>query len=150
MPLAMRLAFELMAFLGRLGLRAPARNIAFPGLGRRLPSDNEHLDAPERALVERGVSRHEHPRQVLRCAVAAARKRDETPRLGEIAAPTLVVVGAEDPVRPLAEDMQRRIAGSTLAVIPGSPHGTAVTCPKAFNRVVLEFYDRVDGIGAVP
>lgn len=47
--------------------------------------------------------------------------------LSEVSVPTAVVVGELDSATPsaMAEDLQRRIPGSTLRVIPGSKHLTA-------------------------
>jgi 3-oxoadipate enol-lactonase len=62
-------------------------------------------------------------------------------RLGEIRAPTLVVVGEEDRVTPppLSEDLAARIRGARLVRIPAAGHVSNVEQPAEFNRVVLEF-----------
>jgi pimeloyl-ACP methyl ester carboxylesterase len=145
LPLAMRVIFRLFGWLGGLGLRFPQKNLAFPGLGRPIAGDDgAHLSSPERAIVEHGVSRHQFPSQMLWTALAAAKSPDRMSRLGEIRAPTLVVVGEKDPVRRHSEAMQRAIAGSELVVVPGSVHGTALNRPSLFNAAVLDFYARAD------
>jgi pimeloyl-ACP methyl ester carboxylesterase len=77
-------------------------------------------------------------------ARAVARKPDHTNQLGSIVVPTLVLVGENDPVRPLTERMQRAIAKSELVVVGGSVHGTALNRPRVFNAAVLDFWGRVD------
>jgi 3-oxoadipate enol-lactonase len=57
-----------------------------------------------------------------------------------ISAPTLVVVGADDPATPpeQAEAIAEGIPGARLAVIPGAAHLVNVEQPEAFNRAVLD------------
>jgi 3-oxoadipate enol-lactonase len=62
-------------------------------------------------------------------------------RLGEITAPTLVVIGDQDRVTPpmLSEQLAARIRGARLARIAGAGHISNIERPHEFNRVVLEF-----------
>jgi pimeloyl-ACP methyl ester carboxylesterase len=60
-------------------------------------------------------------------------------RLGEIAARTLVIVGADDPARARAEAVATAIPGARLAIVPGAGHGPHLEAPAAFNRLVLDF-----------
>jgi 3-oxoadipate enol-lactonase len=62
-----------------------------------------------------------------------------------IRAPTLVLVGEHDKGNPLpkAREIQERIAGAELAVIPGAAHNGPVEQPETFNRLVFDFLDRV-------
>jgi 3-oxoadipate enol-lactonase len=66
-------------------------------------------------------------------------------RLGEIAAPTLVVVGDQDRVTPpvLSEDIAARIRGARLVRIAGAGHISNLERPAEFNRVVLDFLSAV-------
>ncbi len=61
-----------------------------------------------------------------------------------ISAPTLVVVGAEDPATPpeQAEAIAEGIPGARLAVMPGAAHLVNVEQPEAFNRAVLDHLQR--------
>ena len=63
-----------------------------------------------------------------------------TPRLPEIKAPTLIVVGEEDTpfLRP-AEVLRDGIPNSRIAMIPGSGHTPQLEKPEAFNRALREF-----------
>jgi len=62
-------------------------------------------------------------------------------RLDAIALPTQVIVGADDPATPpaAAEDIQARIPGARLAVIPNAAHLPNVEQPAAFNETLVSF-----------
>ncbi len=64
-----------------------------------------------------------------------------TERLKSIAARTLVVVGEQDPGTPVsvAREIQERIAGSRLEVIPSASHLCNIEQADAFNRILIEF-----------
>lgn len=66
---------------------------------------------------------------------------DSTPLLPTIHCPTLIVVGEEDTLTPLAlsDQMHLAIAGSALAVIPGAGHLSNLEQPDAFNDIVSLF-----------
>ncbi len=62
-------------------------------------------------------------------------------RLGEVAAPTLVIVGAEDLPHCLANAdlITSRIAGSRKVTIKDAAHLPSLERPEEFNRVLLDF-----------
>lgn len=62
-------------------------------------------------------------------------------RLGLLAAPTLVLVGDQDPGTPpaVAERIHERILGSRYEVIPDASHLTNVSNPRRFNELVRSF-----------
>ena len=64
-------------------------------------------------------------------------------RLGEIAAPTLVVVGERDvpDCLRIAEILTNKIPGARKVVLPGVGHMANMEAPEEFNRVVLEFLE---------
>ena len=68
---------------------------------------------------------------------------DSTPLLSSIHCPTLILVGEEDSVTPppLSEEMQRRIGGAELAIIPGAGHLSNLEQPSAFNDAVARFLE---------
>jgi 3-oxoadipate enol-lactonase len=70
--------------------------------------------------------------------------RDE---LASITAPTLVIVGSQDILTPLAdsEEIAEHIPGAELAVVRGGAHGFMVEAAGAFNRAVGDFLARVEG-----
>ncbi|MDQ6906786.1 MAG: alpha/beta fold hydrolase [Chloroflexota bacterium] len=76
--------------------------------------------------------------------VDALRERLDPPaveRLGEIHAPTLVIVGDGDvpDVIETADVLARGIAGAQKIVVPGVAHMVNMEVPDAFNRAVLDF-----------
>jgi len=66
-------------------------------------------------------------------------------RLGEVAVPTLVVVGEHDrpDIHAMAAALAGGIGGAGQVVLPGTGHLPNMEQPAAFNRVVLEFLGRV-------
>jgi 3-oxoadipate enol-lactonase len=66
---------------------------------------------------------------------------DSTPELATIDVPTLVVVGDEDVLTPVAEArrLHEGIAGSRLEVLAGAGHVSNVERPAAFTHVLQEF-----------
>jgi 3-oxoadipate enol-lactonase len=60
-------------------------------------------------------------------------------RIPAIKAPTLVIVGKEDPGTPVAasEVIHKEIAGSTLVVLDQASHLSNVEQPEAFNAALL-------------
>jgi pimeloyl-ACP methyl ester carboxylesterase len=66
---------------------------------------------------------------------------DVADRLGEVAAPTLVLAGEEDveDVHRLAALLAGSIPGAVSATIPGAAHVPNVERPAAFDAVVLDF-----------
>jgi 3-oxoadipate enol-lactonase len=72
-----------------------------------------------------------------RALVAASAKADQA----KIACPTLLLVGDQDPVTPLA--LQKTIAAaiknSCIRVVPSTAHLTMLETPGAFNAALLEF-----------
>ncbi|HSS73308.1 MAG TPA: alpha/beta fold hydrolase [Gaiellaceae bacterium] len=69
-------------------------------------------------------------------AIGAFDFRDE---LAQIAAPTLVIAGAEDPATTVgdAEFLAERIPGARLTVIPGAAHLANVEQPERFNAELV-------------
>lgn len=67
-------------------------------------------------------------------------------RLGEIAAPALVVVGEHDipAMQRTARALADGIDGAELALIPGAGHLPSMEAPQPFNTRVLEFLRRLD------
>jgi pimeloyl-ACP methyl ester carboxylesterase len=70
---------------------------------------------------------------------------DSTPTLATIDVPTLVLVGEEDRLTPLAESQKIHagIAGSRLEIIAGAGHLSNIERPAAFNHVLSEFVARL-------
>lgn len=80
----------------------------------------------------------------LRAAVECLPTHDVTDRLGEITAPTLVIVGALDHETPIpyAETLAAGIPVAELRVIGGAGHLTPAEAPAEFNAAVRSFLTR--------
>jgi pimeloyl-ACP methyl ester carboxylesterase len=64
--------------------------------------------------------------------------------LSSIAVSTLVVVGALDtPFLAAADYMAAKVPGATKAVIQDAGHASNIDQTEVFNRVVLDFLERV-------
>lgn len=76
-----------------------------------------------------------------------ARRLDYGPRLGELAAPALVVCGRHDPQFPRAcsEELAEGIPGARLVVFDASGHYPFIEEADGFWRVVGEFLSSGDG-----
>ena len=66
---------------------------------------------------------------------------DSTGLLPTIHVPTLILVGVEDTVTPVANalDMQRGIAGAELVQLPGAGHLSNLEQPDAFDAALARF-----------
>jgi pimeloyl-ACP methyl ester carboxylesterase len=72
---------------------------------------------------------------------AMAQRPDSFSTLAAVTVPTLVIVGEEDTLSPLADAkaMADAVPGATLVTIPESGHVTSVEAPEEFNAAVAEF-----------
>ena len=70
-----------------------------------------------------------------------AERDDQTPLLAQISCPTLILVGREDPITPVAdsEKMNREIGGSRLVVIENAAHVSNLERTDQFNEELLRF-----------
>ena len=70
-----------------------------------------------------------------------AEREDQTQLLSRISVPTLIIVGAEDAITPVAdsEKMHHAIAGSRLVVLDHAGHVSNVERSQQFNDEVLHF-----------
>lgn len=70
-------------------------------------------------------------------------------RLSQITAPTLVLVGSEDPALEAAHLTHTSIPGSQYVVIPGAGHMSNQDRPEEFNTHILEYLQQIEaGVGA--
>ena len=83
------------------------------------------------------------PAAVAGAIHALMTRPDATPALGAIHCPTLVMVGEEDLLTPVAlgEGLQRGIPGADLEVIPRAGHLANLEQPDAFNAALARFLD---------
>ena len=70
-----------------------------------------------------------------------AERDDHTSLLSQISCPTLILVGREDPITPVAdsEKMHREIAGSCLVVLDNAAHVSNLERTDQFNDELLRF-----------
>lgn len=98
---------------------------------------------PDAVRAQRDFFLMNEPRCYARCceALAAMDLRD---RIGAIAAPTLIIAGADDQVTPppMAEDMRQRIRGSEMIVLPQAAHIISVEKADAVSGYLGAFLDR--------
>jgi pimeloyl-ACP methyl ester carboxylesterase len=92
---------------------------------------------------EQHQAKHVHgPRGLAHAARGILTQRDASvfESLGEIAVPTLVVVGSEDQqFLAAAEVMEQRIPGAHRVVLPGAGHAANLDAPEEFNAAVGDF-----------
>jgi 3-oxoadipate enol-lactonase/4-carboxymuconolactone decarboxylase len=89
------------------------------------------------------------PRGYAACCLAV-RDMDLRSRIGAIQAPTLILAGEDDPATPLEmmEEIQSRIPGANLIVVPEAAHLVAVEQPDMVNEELTRFLD--ERTGAAP
>ena len=77
---------------------------------------------------------------------AAIRDLDITNRLGEIRAPTLIMVGAEDPGTPPANSqlIAQHINGAQLHIVPEVSHMLPLQKPDVFLETLIDFIEDQD------
>jgi 3-oxoadipate enol-lactonase len=70
-----------------------------------------------------------------------AERDDQTPLLPKISAPTLILVGAEDALTPVAdsEKMHKAITGSRLVVLENAGHVSNLERTGQFNEALVDF-----------
>lgn len=85
------------------------------------------------------IQKHAYLRQL-----DATMEHDTLDRLHRIAAPALVLVGAEDVLTPPFEsaELARIIPGAELRILPRGGHGFSGEYPDDFNRAVRDFLGR--------
>jgi pimeloyl-ACP methyl ester carboxylesterase len=81
------------------------------------------------------------PRGIALALRAMAQRPDSSDLLGAIAAPTLVIVGADDALTPPdeARRMQEAIPGCRLVVIPDAGHISNLEQPQVFSQALGSF-----------
>ena len=127
---------EMLALVARDGVTGLADAMLPALLGRTSQAERPALAAEVRRLVLAN-----HP-EAVRAAVSAMMTRpDWTPLLASIDCPTLVVVGEEDAITPVADAaaLHEAIPGSRLSVLPGSGHLSNLETPDAFGAALARF-----------
>ena len=83
------------------------------------------------------------PRGAAAAQRGMAARRDYSNELSNINIPTLVIVGRDDPIRPVADAkfMHDRIRESSLKIIEDAAHMTNMEQPEVFNQALKKFLD---------
>jgi len=70
-----------------------------------------------------------------------AERDDQTSLLSQISAPTLILVGADDAITPVAdsEKMHHAIGSSRLVVLENAGHVSNLERTEQFNQALLDF-----------
>jgi 3-oxoadipate enol-lactonase len=100
---------------------------------------------PEVVDSVREMIRRTDPKGYMGCG-HAVKTFDAADLLCCIKAPTLVLVGEDDPGTPVdaAREIKDRISSSQLVVLPSASHLSNLEQPEAFNRAVAAFLQSVD------
>ena len=114
------------------------RRIASPGY----PPDPQVLREQVAGDIDRGY----YPPGVGRQLLAILASGSRAPILGQVAAPTLIQHGAEDPLIPVAaaHDLHRRIRGSRLEIFPGMGHDLPRALVPTLTGQIIEHLRRAD------
>jgi pimeloyl-ACP methyl ester carboxylesterase len=86
---------------------------------------------------------------ISRGLVAIAERAESSSGLSKIGIPTLIIVGSEDEVTPLAqaEYMHGKIKGSILKVVEHAGHVSNLEQQIVFNKLLADFLRTLKGVG---
>jgi len=98
-------------------------------------------EKPEVVAQVRAMIGHANPEGAAAAQRGMAERRDCSDDLPGINVPALVIVGRQDPIRPVAdaEFMQRGLGNSRLVIVEDAAHMTNMEQPSVFNGALLEF-----------
>ena len=107
----------------------------------KLLAERTRAEKPDVVKAVRTMITHSDPKGAAAAQRGMALRRDYTNDLQNLNVPTLIIVGCEDPIRPVsdAEFMHARIATSQLEIIEDAAHMTNMEQAQVFNRVLLDF-----------
>lgn len=137
---AARLGRAKVAALGRLSL-TPARRLVVDVVVNQLFGPTARRHQPELVAQWRQRFLDQDAASMLVAIQSIMARDDVTPRLAEISAPTLVIVGEEDrdPGVMASASLAARIPGARLTVLPDTGHLAALEQPDAFESALLGF-----------
>ena len=114
----------------------------------RLLSPATFKDQPDLVSTVRDMMARQSAFGIVAALYGMSERPDSRPTLGDISVPTLVMVGVDDVITPVAEaeSMVEAVPGSELVVIPDAGHLSNLEQPQAFNQALREFLvSRVEG-----
>jgi pimeloyl-ACP methyl ester carboxylesterase len=133
---------------GRDARRAMTELVRSQGVGAvaeqmlpKLLGDTTRRENPGIADLVRQVIVGNSPNAIEGALNAMRHRPDSTPDLARITCPTLVVVGEEDGLTPVADSqaLHEAISRSHLVVIPGAGHLSSVEDADGFSRALEDF-----------
>jgi 3-oxoadipate enol-lactonase len=128
----------------REGPRAIADDMIPLLLGHSTVESQPHIVQRVRAMIEANS-----PEAIAAAQRGMAERRDSMSILAGIDFPTLILVGSEDTLTPVAEAeaMRNAIRGSRMEVIEGAGHLSNLEQPARFNSIVIEFLETMNAEG---
>lgn len=135
-------SYRIMAFIGRwLGFGLVISRVLNIMFGKTFMSDPAR--AKERETWRASILASDR-KGVTMAAGGVIDREGVYEMLGQITAPTLVIVGEEDTatIPDKARRIHEAIDGSELVVIPGAGHSSAIEQPESVSRVLAEFLQR--------
>ncbi len=111
------------------------------GLSGALLGEATRAKKPDIVEATKKLMAENPPAGFIGALEAMKNRPDSTAELAAITVPTLVIVGENDGVTPVAasEALNQGITGSKLVVIPEAGHLSNLEAPEAFNGAVAEF-----------
>jgi pimeloyl-ACP methyl ester carboxylesterase len=107
----------------------------------KLLAPGTHAEKPDVVARVREMIVRANPNGAAAAQRGMAARRDYSADLANIQAPTLVIVGRDDTIRPArdAEFLHKGIRNSRLEIIEDAAHMTNMEQPRVFNRVLIDF-----------
>lgn len=101
---------------------------------------------PEIVKRVRDMMLRTNPEGAAAALLGMAAREDQTGLLPQITAPTLIIVGREDSITPVADSemMHAAIAGSKLVVLENAAHVTNIEQSKLFNNELRSFLSEIE------
>ncbi|MCK7612530.1 alpha/beta fold hydrolase [Roseibium sediminicola] len=114
-------------------------HLLYPGFVHESREEDEDMKA---IVVE--MAHDTGPEAFIRQQTALIDRIDSRPRLGEIACPTMVLVGDGDRLTPveISREIHEHIPGSELVVIEGCGHLSPLEAPDAVTKTLRDFLNR--------
>jgi pimeloyl-ACP methyl ester carboxylesterase len=107
----------------------------------KLLAPRTHVEKPQVVALVSEMITHADPDYASAAQRGMAARRDYSDDLAGIDVPTLIIVGREDPIRPVAdaEFMRAGIRNAQMEIIEDAAHMTNLEQPQIFNRALLKF-----------
>jgi pimeloyl-ACP methyl ester carboxylesterase len=131
---------RMLDILEREGARAVAMELMARLLAPATMSEHPEIVAAMRQMIEIQT------RETIAASLRAMMERpDSRALLPTLSVPTVLLVGVDDVLTPVAESeaMRAAIPGSTLVTVPAAGHMSNLENADAFNAAVREFLDRL-------